>query len=148
MYKAIASVFGIGNIKGGGTVASIATCIVLYLLWRPLPDHYVYLLIATILIIVLGIYVSNKVEAEWGKDSYRVVIDEVAGMLVTMLFIPNNLYYLLAGLILFRFFDIVKPLYIRRMEALPGGNGVMMDDILAGIYANIVLQIGLYLFGF
>jgi phosphatidylglycerophosphatase A len=55
--------------------------------------------------------------------------------------VPANLYFLLAGLVLFRFFDIVKPLYIRRMEALPSGTGVMMDDVLAGVYANIVLQI-------
>lgn len=148
MYKAIASVFGIGHIKGGGTVASIVTCLILYLLWQPTGYHQLYLFIATLLVIILGIYVGNKVEAEWGKDSYRVVIDEVAGMMVTMLFIPNDVYYLLAGLVLFRFFDIVKPLYIRRMEALPGGTGVMMDDILAGVYANIILQIVLFFFGF
>jgi phosphatidylglycerophosphatase A len=142
MNKAIASIFGIGFIKGGGTLAAIVTCAFIYLLWQqPWFNSPVYLLLITIVIIVLGIYTGNRVEADWGKDSYRVVIDEVAGMLVTMLFVPVNLYFLLAGLVLFRFFDIVKPLYIRRMEALPAGTGVMMDDVLAGVYANIVLQI-------
>jgi phosphatidylglycerophosphatase A len=59
--------------------------------------------------------------------------------------VPITIPSLLAGLVLFRFFDIVKPLYIRRMEQLPGGVGVMMDDVLAGIYANVLLQIGLKL---
>jgi phosphatidylglycerophosphatase A len=142
MNKAIASIFGIGFIKGGGTLAAIVTCAFIYLLWQqPWFNSAVYLLLITIVITALGIYTGNRVEADWGKDSYRVVIDEVAGMLVTMLFVPANLYFLLAGLVLFRFFDIVKPLYIRRMEALPAGTGVMMDDVLAGVYANIVLQV-------
>jgi phosphatidylglycerophosphatase A len=145
MNKLIASVFGIGYIKGGGTVAAIVTCVFIYLMWQsPVMHNSVYLVFITMAITLLGIFVGNQVEPGWGKDSYRVVIDEVAGMLVTMLFIPANLYYLLIGLVLFRFFDIVKPLYIRRMEALPGGTGVMADDVLAGVYANIVLQVVVY----
>ncbi|GAA4324672.1 phosphatidylglycerophosphatase A [Mucilaginibacter gynuensis] len=147
MNKLIASWFGIGYFKGGGTYASIVTCIILYFLWQvpavlaPLPN-----VVIALVIILVGIYVGNKVEPEWGKDSYRVVIDEVAGMWITMLFIPiNNWKLLLAGLILFRFFDMVKPLFIRKLENLPGGTGVMMDDVLAGIYANIVLQVIVYL---
>jgi phosphatidylglycerophosphatase A len=137
--RLIASCFGIGYIKGGGSVAALVTCIVIWFL----PDqHYpIALPVATLLITVLGIYVGNQVEAEWGKDSYRVVIDEVSGMLVTLLFVPLTLINLIAGFVLFRFFDMVKPLYIRKMENLPGGTGVMMDDVLAGIYANLVLQL-------
>lgn len=139
MNKIIASIFGIGYAKGGGTLAAIVTCPLIWLIWQ--QDIYALLFIVTVFITLLGIYVGNKVEPEWGKDSYRVVIDEVAGMLVTVLFLPPNLYILAAGLVLFRFFDILKPLGIRRMEALPGGAGVMMDDVLAGVYGNIVLQI-------
>jgi phosphatidylglycerophosphatase A len=62
-------------------------------------------------------------------------------MCISLLFIPVTINYVIAALVLFRFFDIVKPFYIKKMEALPGGLGVMMDDVLAGIYANIVLQI-------
>jgi phosphatidylglycerophosphatase A len=65
----------------------------------------------------------------------------VAGMCITLLFIPVTWQYLLTGLVLFRFFDIVKPGYIRKSEALPAGWGVMADDILAGIYSNILLQL-------
>ncbi|MFA6247854.1 MAG: phosphatidylglycerophosphatase A [Mucilaginibacter sp.] len=145
MNKLIASIFGIGYVKGGGTLAAIVTCPFIWLMWQqPSLQSPWYLAGVTVIITLLGIYVGDKVEPFWGKDSYRVVIDEVAGMLVTMLFIPPNLYYLLIGLVLFRFFDIVKPLGIRKMEALPGGTGVMMDDVLAGVYGNIVLQVIVY----
>jgi phosphatidylglycerophosphatase A len=91
--------------------------------------------------LALGVYSSGKVEAGWGKDSYRVVIDEVVGMGLTLLFVPVRWPYLAIGLLLFRFFDIAKPLYIRKMEQLNGGWGVMMDDVLAGVYANLLLQL-------
>jgi phosphatidylglycerophosphatase A len=146
MNKLIATWFGIGYIKGGGTIAAAVTCGLIWLLWPTAAgqSNWIFLLI-TLIITLIGIYVGNKVEPFWGKDSYRVVIDEVAGMLVTMAFIPHNAWLLLAGFILFRFFDMVKPLFIRRLEALPGGTGVMMDDILAGVYGNIVLQIAVLL---
>ncbi|NCD70835.1 phosphatidylglycerophosphatase A family protein [Mucilaginibacter agri] len=147
MNKIIASWFGVGYIKGGGTVAAIITCVLLYFFWLTgVGQGHWPLVIITITITLIGIYVGNRVEPAWGKDSYRVVIDEVAGMLVTMLFIPHNNYLLLGGLVLFRFFDMVKPLFIRRLEALPRGTGVMMDDIVAGVYSNIVLQVVVYFF--
>ena len=90
---------------------------------------------------MIGIKSAHEVEVLWGKDHGRVVIDEVAGMCITLLFVPVTLKFVLIGLVLFRFFDIVKPLGIRQLEKLPGGWGVMADDVLAGIYANVVLQI-------
>lgn len=95
------------------------------------------------MITALGIWNGNKVEADWGKDSSKVVIDEIAGMCISLWFVPVTMGNVIIALILFRFFDIVKPLYIKRLEALPGGWGVMLDDVVAGIYANIVLQITL-----
>jgi len=142
LNKIIASWLGIGYIKGGGTIAAIVTCIILYVVQNQgLLEYFWILPVATIVISFIGIYTGNQVEPDWGKDSYRVVIDEVAGQMVTLLFIPLTNINLVLGLILFRFFDILKPLGIRKMEKLPAGTGVMMDDILAGIYANIVLQI-------
>ena len=143
-YKSIASVFGIGFIKGGGSIAAAVTVLVWYGLQANGISH-IYLLPVTILITVLGVWVSNKVEADWGKDSSKVVIDEVAGMCISLLFVPPTIVNLLIGFVLFRFFDIVKPLLIRKAEALPGGWGVMADDVLAGVYANILLQLIVYL---
>ena len=88
------------------------------------------------------------VEPIWGKDHGRVVIDEVAGMCISLLFVPVTIGYVLAGLILFRFFDIAKPLFIRKLELLPGGWGVMMDDILAGVYTNILLHAFIWFYPF
>jgi phosphatidylglycerophosphatase A len=79
-------------------------------------------------------------ELNWGKDNYRIVIDEVAGMSLSLCFVPVAWPYVLAAFVLFRLFDITKPFFIRRMEGLPGGWGVMMDDMLAGLYANLLLQ--------
>jgi phosphatidylglycerophosphatase A len=98
----------------------------------------------TVGIVALGTWVAQRVEPLWGKDNYRVVIDEVAGMWISVLFVPLTGPRLLAGLVLFRFFDMVKPLFIGKMEKLPGGVGVMMDDVLAGVYANLLVQAGIY----
>ena len=148
-HKLTATVFGIGYIgKGAGTVAAIFACICWYLAWIGNYQAF-YSVIITGIIIGLGIWAGNMVEPIWGKDHGRVVIDEVAGMCISLLFIPVTIKFILAGLILFRFFDIVKPLFIKKLELLPGGWGVMMDDILAGVYTNIILQafVVLHLFG-
>lgn len=140
--KLIASIFGIGYIrKGGGTVAAAFAVLVWWLLFRNYGTQFALQVVLTVAVTALGIWVGNVVEKDWGKDSYRVVIDEVAGMFVSVLFIPPDWKWLLAGFVLFRFFDIAKPLYIRRLEAFKGGWGVMLDDVLAGIYANIILQV-------
>ncbi|MGI4867335.1 MAG: phosphatidylglycerophosphatase A family protein [Janthinobacterium lividum] len=146
MFKAIASVGGIGYLKGGGTIAAAFCCLVLYL--APAQDLTTNPTLASLLtvgLLALGTWVAQRVEPAWGKDSYRVVIDEVAGVWVGLLGVPLTGPRLLIGLVLFRFFDIVKPLYIRRMEKLPGGYGVMLDDVLAGVYTALLLHLGLWL---
>ena len=150
MHKLIATGLGIGYIrKGGGTVASVICCGVWYLAYSGSGHSSGYPvlvpLLITVLITTIGIWSATVVEEQWGKDSYRVVIDEVAGMCLSLLFIPITIKTLLIGLLLFRLFDIVKPLGIRRLEKVPGGWGVMLDDILAGVYANLLLQSALAL---
>jgi len=136
---------GIGYLKGGGSIAALLTGIIWYVSLIGKNVSGMVLPLITGIIIVVGIFSGNQLERIWGKDSYKIVIDEVAGMCITLLFIPVNWQYGLAGWILFRFFDIVKPLYIRKMELLPGGWGVMMDDILAGLYANILVSLAIWL---
>jgi phosphatidylglycerophosphatase A len=140
-HKITSTSLGIGYIgKGAGTAAAVVTCLVWYAA-HPDGHNFIPALIVTLLISALGIWSGNVVEAIWGKDHNRVVIDEVAGMCIALLWVPVTPLNILMGLILFRFFDILKPLFIRRLEDLPGGWGVMFDDILAGVYANIVLQV-------
>jgi len=95
----------------------------------------------TIVLTAVGIWSATEVEHQWGKDNYRVVIDEIVGMCISLLFVPITVKSLLAGLFLFRLFDIAKPLGIRKLEKLKGGWGVMLDDVLAGLYANVLLQV-------
>ncbi len=141
LQKIIASTLGIGYIgKGGGTVAALFTA----LCWYLFQPGTLWQWGITVVVILLGIWSGNKVEAEWGKDDKKVVIDEVAGMCISLLLLPATPMYILSALILFRYFDISKPLFIRRMEHFPGGWGVMLDDVLAGIYANLILQVLVY----
>ena len=130
---------GIGYFKGGGTYAALLTALV----WTGLYTAgagSVVAVAATLVVTLLGVWTAEKMEQEWGKDSSRVVIDEAAGMCVSLLALPVSIEWTAAAFVLFRFFDIVKPLYIRRMETLPGGWGVMADDLLAGLYTNLLLQ--------
>lgn len=139
-FKVTASFFGVGNIKGGGTIAAAIWSILWYFSQHNLRPHPYWQIITTLIVIILGIWSGNRVEKDWGVDSHKVVIDEIAGISITLLFVPIHWLYILIGLILFRFFDIAKPLYIRKMEQFRGGYGVMADDILAGIYSSMVIQ--------
>jgi phosphatidylglycerophosphatase A len=140
-HKLISTSLGIGYIgKGAGTVAAVACCICWYFAWAGGYPPVVSSTIITLFILIIGVWSGNIVETIWGKDHQRVVIDEVAGMCISLLFIPVNVTYVLCGLFLFRLFDITKPFLIRKLELLPGGWGVMADDVLAGIYTNILLQ--------
>jgi len=75
------------------------------------------------------------------KDSPSIVIDEIAGLLIAMFMIPLAWGYIIAGFMLFRFFDILKPWPLKKLQDIPGGPGVMLDDIGAGVYTNIILQV-------
>ena len=89
---------------------------------------------------VAGIWATDRLETYWGEDPSRVVVDEMVGVWIALLAAPEgNFWYPVAAFALFRLFDIFKPLGIRKMESLKGGVGVMMDDILAGIYSFILL---------
>ncbi len=146
MHKLISTSLGIGYIgKGGGTVAAVVTCLVWYLGQNGGNEFLSWQIAFTVLITVLGVWSSDEVEPLWGKDDKKVVIDEVAGMCIALLAVPVTVPYLLAALVLFRFFDIVKPFYIRRAERVKGGWGVMLDDVLAGGCANLILHLVIYL---
>ncbi|HEU4552664.1 MAG TPA: phosphatidylglycerophosphatase A [Chitinophaga sp.] len=141
-HQLISTSLGIGYVgKGAGTLAAVVAVVCWYMLQAgEIPDFTMQWGV-TAFITALGVWSGNEVEAIWGKDNQKVVIDEVAGMCISLLLLPLSIPYMAAGLILFRFFDITKPLYIRRAERLPGGWGVMADDVLAGIYTNLLLQL-------
>lgn len=139
-HKLFSTALGIGYIgKGAGTVAAVACCVCWYLAWHGGYPPFVPSLTITIVITLIGVWSSSAIEPVWGKDPARVVVDEIAGMCISLLFLPVSIKLVLCALILFRLFDILKPFFIRKIESLPRGWGVMMDDVLAGIYTNIIL---------
>ena len=87
-------------------------------------------------------WIAERAQNHWQKkDDQRIVIDEIMGYLLTMLWIPKTLFFISVGFLLFRLLDIVKPFPCRQLERVRGGFGVVLDDVFAGIYANIALQI-------
>jgi phosphatidylglycerophosphatase A len=93
-----------------------------------------------------GIAIANFEEKQNGiKDESKIVIDEMAGQLLTFFTIQPSLPILLLGFILFRIFDITKPLIIDKIQSLPAGWGVMLDDLLAGLFSLVILKIVIYL---
>jgi phosphatidylglycerophosphatase A len=95
-----------------------------------------------VLLFVLGVWSGNAAEKHFGRvDPGPVVLDEVAGMLITLALLPVNIYGAIVGFLIFRLFDVVKPWPANRLEALPGGLGMMADDAMAGIYGNVAMRI-------
>ncbi|MBW2266463.1 MAG: phosphatidylglycerophosphatase A [Deltaproteobacteria bacterium] len=120
-----------------GTVVGLPFC---YLLSRLDPfEAMLYM----VFFAGLAVWLAGEAEKVFEeKDSGLIVIDEMVGVLVTLLFIPWGIKSVVVGFFLFRLMDIVKPFPIRRLErSLPGGWGVVGDDVLAGVYANVALRV-------
>ena len=127
-----------------GTVGSAVGLILFYGVHQ-LP--ILYQVAAVVFVSLAGVAAGTRVARESGiEDPGIVVIDEVAGMWVSLLFLPLTPVTAVAGFVLFRVLDVVKPAPARQLEHLPGGWGIMCDDLMAGIYANVLLRIGLTVF--
>ena len=139
---AIATVLGVGYAPlAPGTFGSAAGLVV----WWLLPASISAQAIAIVAIFVLGSWSGSLAERHFGRtDPGQVVIDEVMGMLITLFLNPVGWMGALAGFFLFRLFDVIKPYPSDRLEKLHGGVGVMADDGMAAVYANLVLRAGLY----
>jgi phosphatidylglycerophosphatase A len=118
------------------------------LIWYVLPASFLAQGAAIAAVVVLGSWSGTIAERRYRKvDPGYVVIDEVAGMLVTLFLVPAGWIGMVAGFLLFRLFDIVKPYPANRLERLHGGLGIMADDVMAGIYANLALRLCIWSFG-
>ena len=102
--------------------------------------------VAVVATTAVAIWAAGRAERIWGHDARRIVVDEAAGMAITLFFLPPGPLVALAGFFAFRVFDVLKPFPGRRAEGLPGGYGVVTDDVIAGIYANLTVRLALVAF--
>jgi phosphatidylglycerophosphatase A len=140
--------FGVGTLKPGpGTWGSSATVLLWVLIasYTPLSYRLPLNVALAVLAVGIGIPAATQVGRALGKkDPQIVVIDEVAGQLITLIGAPLHWKAMLAGLILFRAFDMTKPPPVRNLEKLPEGTGIVMDDVAAGVYGLIIMQLLLH----
>jgi phosphatidylglycerophosphatase A len=132
--------FGVGYSPiAPGTLGTLIVIPIYYFLSEIPSPIYEITLIA---FFFLSVWISENVEISFGKkDDQRIVIDEMMGFFITMLWLPKTAFFVITGFFLFRFFDILKPFPIRRIEKRwRGGYGVVVDDVMAGVYSNIILQ--------
>jgi phosphatidylglycerophosphatase A len=129
-----------GRVPFAPGTAGTAIAVLLYLLVRGLsPFLYVLFCIG---VLTIGTWVAGRAEVILEKkDSPSIVIDEIAGYLIAMCMVPQGWGFVAAGFILFRTFDIWKPWPLKRLQDLHGGVGIMLDDVGAAVYTNMVLQI-------
>lgn len=138
---AIATVGGVGYAPvapgTAGSAAGLAVYAALRLVRVPGAEAA-----AIVLLFAAGVWAATRAERHFGTtDPGQVVMDEVVGMLVTLARIPVGVGGALAGFLLFRLFDIIKPYPARRLERLYGGLGIMADDVAAAVYANVALHL-------
>ncbi|HSB42402.1 MAG TPA: phosphatidylglycerophosphatase A [Methylomirabilota bacterium] len=141
----LASVFGAGYAPvAPGTVGSLVTVVAVWLL--PLTPARIG--VALVVVVLVGMWAGSRVERVLGrKDPGIIVIDEVAGMLLSVILLPRTIAVLVTAFLLFRLFDVWKPFPARESQALTGGMGVMVDDLIAGIYALVLVLGARALFG-
>jgi len=132
----------IGMLPGApGTYGSLVTLPLAYLWSLLVGEHHLYTLGLILFLTLLGIIASSMVEKSLGvEDPSEIIIDEVVGQWIAVLAIPGHWGFWLAAFILFRIFDIWKPGIIDRVQQLHGGLGIMLDDVLAGLFAFLIIQ--------
>ena len=139
----ISTLFGVGYFpKAPGTAGTAVAAIVYYFI--PMVDslaNWLFFLAYILIMSLLSVFFITRAEPILGHDNGKIVIDEFWGYMVAVLFLPKTIFVVIGAFILFRIFDIFKPEPVDMLQKLPRGWGVMVDDIMAGIYANLVLQI-------
>jgi phosphatidylglycerophosphatase A len=138
----VATAGGAGYAPIAPGTAGSAVGLIIYLLTRHSPIEWQLGLFAGI--VIAGTWASSRVESVFGeKDPGPVVVDEVAGQLATLLLTGAGVGAAVGGFVLFRVLDVVKPPPSDRLERLPGGYGIMADDLMAGLYGNLVMQVAM-----
>jgi phosphatidylglycerophosphatase A len=139
--------FASGLFSGFSPVASgtAGSAVGLAFYWIPGFEHALIMVPLGLLVFFLGVKAADTMEKHYGQDPGEVTIDEILGMWVSLLFLPKSLVVSVTAFFVFRILDIVKPFPARRFDSRPGGTGVMLDDVVSGVYTNLLLQLALVL---
>jgi phosphatidylglycerophosphatase A len=127
-----------------GTVGSVVALAIYFI---PGFESHIIIGLTTLIVCLIGIPAADAMEKWYGHDPAQVTIDEVVGMWISLFLLPKKFSVAIIAFVLFRILDIIKPPVSRRFDAMHGGLGIMMDDVIAGIYANIILQLALLIPG-
>jgi phosphatidylglycerophosphatase A len=134
---ALATGFGSGFFPvAPATFASALVTLAVYFLWPAAAGPEALLIVA---LVPLAVWTAGVAEKRLGHDAHPIVVDEVVGQLIALWAVPRSVVWLAAGFLLFRLFDIWKPLGAHEAQGLPGGWGIVADDVMAGVYARLVL---------
>lgn len=144
LEKLIGSGFYTGYIPfASGTFGS---SVALFIYWIPGFENPIIIFSVIIVFGLFGIYVGTKFEKEYGKDPSECTIDEMVGQWISLLFVPKTITLSIIVFLIWRFFDIIKPFPARNLEKLPGGLGIMIDDVVSGFYSLILIHLILVIF--
>ncbi len=138
----LATVWGVGFVPFAPGTAGTLVAAILYAYVIPFGFFDTYTALAVLLgFSLIATAICTEAEKSLGHDDPAIVIDEVAGYFVSVMFLPASLMLAIYAFVLFRVFDIAKPWPINKLQNLPKGIGIMIDDLVAGLFANIILQI-------
>jgi phosphatidylglycerophosphatase A len=141
--KIIGSGFYTGYIPvASGTFGSMVA-IWIYLI--PGFEQLIIIIPSTLILIFYGIFVGTKFEAQYGKDPAECTVDEVVGTWISVIALPKTLWIIVAAFFVWRILDIIKPPPARNLERIKGGLGIMIDDVVSGIYTLIIMHLVVYL---
>jgi len=127
-----------------GTVGSLVAIIIYFI---PGFEQWFIIVPLTIIFAAYGIYVGTKFEIVYGKDPVECTIDEIVGMWISLIALPKTILVAIGAFLLWRILDIIKPPPARNLERLKGGIGIMLDDVISGLYTLIIMHLVVYLIG-
>ena len=141
----VTKLFASALFSGYSPIASgtVGSAVALAFYFIPGFESLVIISTSIVIVFLFGIKTANTMEQRYGHDPAEVTIDEVVGMWISLFLVPKKIFVIIGAFFVFRFFDIMKPFPARKFDNMRGGFGIMMDDVIAGIYTNIILQLAL-----
>lgn len=140
---------GSGFLTGYAPVASgtVGSFVALLIYLIPGFEQLIIIIPAIIFFFIYGIFLGSKFETEYGKDPAQCTVDEIVGTWISLAALPKSTGIIVITFLLWRILDIIKPFPARSLEKLKGGLGIMIDDVVSGIYTLIIMHLIVYLFG-